>query len=201
MASAAPPAAARLSQVLRDMFLDPLIFLSFLPVTSRDAARMGYIPREPRAKPSPSRRRGLMFDPISIPFGARMLLNTVKLKPGISMEDVELAIGEMCNVVTSAYGGDAGGFIAGQVFRFSGFVSDAGSVGAQGAGEHVAIVTYWRSFEDHERSHADALFTAKFAALVSMCSESQELGYEMMWQGEAATRSARAPGAGPTSSS
>ena len=141
-----------------------------------------------------------MFDPISIPFGARMLFNTVRLKPGVSMEDVELAIGEMCNVVTSAYGGDAGGFIAGQVFRFSGFVSDEGSVGAQGAGEHVAIVTYWRSFEDHERSHADTLFTAKFAALVSMCSESQELGYEMMWQGEA-TRTPRKPAARPTSSS
>ena len=141
-----------------------------------------------------------MFDPISIPFGARMLFNTVKLKPGVSMEDVELAIGEMCNVVSSAYGGDAGGFIAGQVFRFSGFVSDAGSVGARGAGEHVAIVTYWRSFEDHERSHADVLFTAKFAALVSMCSESQELGYEMMWQGEA-MRTPRTSRARPTSSS
>ena len=40
-----------------------------------------------------------MFDPISIPFGAKMLFNTVKLKPGVSIEDVELAIGEMCNVV------------------------------------------------------------------------------------------------------
>jgi hypothetical protein len=142
-----------------------------------------------------------MFDPISIPFGARMLLNTVKLKPGVSMEDVEIAIGEMCNVVSATYGGDAGGFIAGQVFRFSGFVSDEGSVGARGAGEHVAIVTYWRSFEDHERSHADALFTAKFAALVSMCSESRELGYEMLWQGEAAARKARAPASPITSSS
>ena len=132
-----------------------------------------------------------MFDAISIPFGARMLFNTVKLKPGVSMEDVELAIGEMCNVVQSEYGGGAGGFIAGQVFRFSGFVSEAGSVGAAGAGNHVAIVTYWRSFEDHERSHADALFNAKFAALVSMCADSQELGYEMLWQGEAEARSAR----------
>jgi hypothetical protein len=140
-----------------------------------------------------SAREKPMFDPISIPFGARMLFNTVRLKPGVSMEDVELAIGEMCNVVSSAYGGDGGGFIAGQVFRFSGFVSDAGSVGAHGAGEHVAIVTYWRSFEDHERSHADALFTAKFAALVSMCSESQELGYEMLWQGEAVAGAARRP--------
>ena len=126
-----------------------------------------------------------MFDAISIPFGARMLFNTVKLKPGVSMDDVEIAIGEMCNVVKGAYGGDKGGFIAGQVFKFSGFVSEEGSLGKAGAGNHVAIVTYWRSFEDHERSHADALFNAKFSALADMCSDTQELGYDMLWQGEA----------------
>jgi len=125
-----------------------------------------------------------MFDTISIPFGAKMLLNTVKLKPGVSMDDVEIAIGEMCNVVKSAYGGDKGGFIAGQVFKFSGFVSEEGSLGAIRAEDHVAIVTYWRSFEDHEKSHADALFNAKFSALLEMCSETREFGYEMLWQGE-----------------
>jgi hypothetical protein len=65
-----------------------------------------------------------MFGPISVPFGAKMLFNTVKLKAGVSMDDVELALGDMCNVVKDTYGGDKGGFIAGQVFRFSGFVSD-----------------------------------------------------------------------------
>lgn len=126
-----------------------------------------------------------MFDAISIPYGAKMLLNTVRLKPGVSMDDVEIAIGEMCNVVKGAYGGDKGGFIAGQVFRFSGFVSDEGSLGAAPAQEHVAIITYWRSFEEHERSHADSVFNAKFSALIDLCSDTQELGYDMLWQGEA----------------
>ncbi|MFN9489231.1 MAG: hypothetical protein ACK59Y_05550 [Betaproteobacteria bacterium] len=126
-----------------------------------------------------------MFDAVSIPFGARMLFNTVKLKPGVSFEDVELALGEMCNVVKNTYGGDKGGFIAGQVFRFSGFVSEQGSLSpGGGAGDHVAIVTYWRSFEEHERSHADQVFNEKFAALAALCSGSEELGYEMLWQGE-----------------
>ena len=128
-----------------------------------------------------------MFDAISIPFGAKMLLNTVKLKPGVSMDDIEIAIGEMCNVVRGAYGGDKGGFIAGQVFRFSGFVSDEGSLGKSMAGDHVAILTYWRSFEEHEKSHADVLFNAKFAALIEMCSDTQEFGYDMLWQGESKT--------------
>lgn len=126
-----------------------------------------------------------MFDTVSVPFGAKMLFNTVKVKPGVSFDDVELALGEMCNVVKNTYGGDKGGFIAGQVFRFSGFVSAQGSLNERrGADEHLAIVTFWRSFEEHERSHADAVFKAKFAALADLCSETMELGYEMLWQGE-----------------
>ena len=126
-----------------------------------------------------------MFDAISIPFGAKMLFNTVKLKPGVSMDDVEIAIGEMCSTVKKNYGGADGGFLAGQVFKFTGFVSDEGSLGATRAEDHIAIVTYWRSFEEHEKSHADALFNAKFSALVEMCSDTRELGYDMLWQGEA----------------
>jgi hypothetical protein len=52
--------------------------------------------------------------------------------------------------------------------------SDAGSIRAPERTEaHVAIVTYWRSFEEHERSHA-----------IELCSESTELGYDLLWQGD-----------------
>jgi len=125
-----------------------------------------------------------VFDSLAVPFGAKMLFNIVKLKPGVSMDDVELAIGEMCNVVKNTYGGDKGGFCGGQVFKFSGFASEEGSLGGvQPADAHVAIVTYWRSFEEHERSHADKIFKDKFSALGAMCRDSQELGYDMLWQG------------------
>ena len=129
-----------------------------------------------------------MFGPITIPFGAKMLFNTVKLKPGVAMDNVEIALGEMCNAVKDTYGGDKGGFIAGQVFTFSGFVSDEGSLAASHhADAHVAIVTYWRTYDEHERSHADAIFKAKFGALAAMCTETKELGYDMLWQGEPET--------------
>jgi hypothetical protein len=129
-----------------------------------------------------------MFSPISIPYGAKMLFNEVRLKPGVSVDDVELTLAEMCNVVKETYGNEQGGFIAGQVFRFSGFISDEGSVeGVTGAvggkGEHLAIVTYWKSYEQHEASHADRVFREKFAQLAEQCSETRELGYEMLWQG------------------
>jgi hypothetical protein len=125
-----------------------------------------------------------MFTPITIPFGVKMLFNTVKLRPGVAMEDVEMALGEMCNVVKDTYGGDKGGFVAGQVFQFSGFVSDEGSLSGHKAAEsHVAIVTYWKSFEEHEKSHADEVFKEKFTALGKLCTDSKELGYDMLWQG------------------
>ncbi len=130
-----------------------------------------------------------MFGPITIPFGAKMLFNTVKLKPGVTFDDVELAVGELCSVVKDTYGGDKGGFIAGQVFKFSGFISDEGSLSeSRDAEQHYAIVTYWRSYTDHERSHADQVFRHTFAKVVSMCSETKELGYDLLWQGEVQSR-------------
>ncbi|MDJ0778982.1 MAG: hypothetical protein QNJ85_14030 [Gammaproteobacteria bacterium] len=125
-----------------------------------------------------------MFNPITIPFGAVMLYNVVKLKPGVTVEDVEMAIGEMCNTVKNTYGNDEGGFIGGQVFEYSGFVSAEGSFDPERkSDDHIAILTYWQSFEQHERSHADQVFKQKFDALTEHCSETWELGYNMLWQG------------------
>ena len=70
-----------------------------------------------------------MFGPVTIPYGVKLLFNTVKLKPGVTYDDVELALAEMCNVVKETYGGDKGGFIA------------------------------------------------------ELCTDSRELGYDMLWQG------------------
>jgi hypothetical protein len=125
-----------------------------------------------------------MFAPITIPFGAKMLFNTITIKLSVELQEVEMALGEMCNVVKNTYGGDEGGFIAGQVFKFSGLISDERSLTeSKAADSHVSIVTYWRSFEEHEKSHADEVFKAKFSALGELCTDSNELGYDMLWQG------------------
>jgi hypothetical protein len=133
-----------------------------------------------------------MFEPITIPYGCVMLFNVVDLKDGVSVEDVELVLGEMCNVVKNTYGDEKGGFIGGQVYKYSGFVSDEGSVGgvpedAMPAAKikqgELAIVTFWKSFEQHETSHADKIFKEKFQELANFCDETYELGYEMLWQG------------------
>ena len=131
-----------------------------------------------------------MFNPLTIPFGSKMLFNVVKLKPEYNLEDAELAMGEMCNLVKNTYR-DEGGFIAGQVFSYAGFISEEGSLGgveeAQNgtlASDHIVIITYWDSFDQHEQSHADEAFKEKFTVLTEMCEDTFEIGYEMLWQGE-----------------
>jgi len=125
-----------------------------------------------------------MFHPITIPFGAVMLFNVVDLKDGVTIEDVELTLGEMCNLVKNNYGDDNGGFLGGQVFKFTGFISSEGSFDSKKMSEdHIVIVTYWQSFEQHEKSHADKLFNEKFSELATQCDETYEIGYEMLWQG------------------
>jgi hypothetical protein len=131
-----------------------------------------------------------MFHPINIPFGCVMLFNVVDLKEGVSVSDVELVLGEMCNVVKNNYGDDNGGFIGGQVYKNAGFISDEGTVMddrpdkriQQNMGD-IVIVTYWQSFDQHEKSHADKLFKDKFSELASFCDATFEVGYEMLWQG------------------
>jgi hypothetical protein len=125
-----------------------------------------------------------MFEPITIPFGVVMLFNVLKLKEGVSPEDVELALGEMCNLVKNTYGDEDGGFVGGQVFEYSGFVSEQGSFDPSKKSEdHLVIMTYWKSFEQHERSHADSIFKQRFTALSEYCSDTYEMGYKLLWQG------------------
>ena len=124
-----------------------------------------------------------MFSDIRVPYGTKMLYNVVKLKPEYSIEDAELAIGDMCNTVKNEYANS--GFIAGQVFNYAGFISDEGSVSEnKDVDNHLIIITYWTSFDQHEKSHADPLFKSKFTVLEDMCEETFELGYDMLWQGE-----------------
>ena len=133
-----------------------------------------------------------MFHPIWIPYDVKMLFNVVKLKPEYTIDDAELVMGEMCNLVKNTYR-DAGGFVAGQVFKSAGFVSEEGTLnGATGnhgpladelTKHHIVIITYWKSFELHELSHGDNMFRNKFAELKEMCEDTFEVGYDMLWQG------------------
>ena len=48
------------------------------------------------------------------------------------------------------------------------------------------IVTFWRSFEDHERSHRSETFQPLFREVLSLCENgNEEIAYEMLWSGQA----------------
>ena len=122
-----------------------------------------------------------MFGDIKVPFNSVMLYNVAKLKEDVTISDVEEHLGTMCNIVKNKYKG----FLAGQVFEYAGFVSKEGSVGDLGPeGNHIAIITYWKSFEAHEKSHRDKPFKEAFSNLMQYCDDTKELGYTLLWQGE-----------------
>lgn len=124
-----------------------------------------------------------MFEPIQIPANHVMLYNVAKLKPGYTVEDAELALGEMCEVVKETYPE----FHGGVVYKSAGFVSDEGSVNPDSqpdSQDHLAIITFWESFEAHERSHADEAFKEKFSHLLEYCEDTYEIGYNLLWQGQ-----------------
>ena len=127
-----------------------------------------------------------MFGDITIPYDSVLLYNVCKLKEGRSFDEVELAIGETCPLTK-----EMDGFIAGQVIKYAGFVCEDGTVGDPRnigvVGNHFGLITYWKSFDDHEKSHKDKAIKNAFDEVLEVCEQTYELGYEIAWQGEKET--------------
>jgi len=122
-----------------------------------------------------------MFGPITIPYDSVMLLNECRFKDGHAFEDVEMAIAEVCSRTKDTQDN----FIAGQVFSYEGFVSPEGSLGNYGdESNHFLLVTYWKDFDSHEKSHRVEEIKNAFSDLLEFCSETKELGYNLEWQGQ-----------------
>jgi len=102
-----------------------------------------------------------MFEPITLPFGAKMLFNTVKLKPGVDFDQVELAVGEMCNVVKETYGGDKAASSPARCSSSPVSSPTRARSGKRPADEHYAS-SPTGALREHEKSHADKIFTSKF---------------------------------------
>ena len=48
------------------------------------------------------------------------------------------------------------------------------------------IVTFWKSFEDHERSHRSETFQPLFRQVLELCENgNEEIAYQMLWSGRA----------------
>jgi hypothetical protein len=93
------------------------------------------------------------------------------------------------------------GFVGGFVVLNAGQVSNEGSTLGQAVASplkdrEALIVTFWRSFEEHEASHRSDTFQPLFQEVLDLCENgNEEIAYRMLWSGQAydaeAARNAR----------
>lgn len=116
-------------------------------------------------------------------------VNRVILKPGYSISDLEERVAMLCENVKT-YHSDTG-FVGGFVIMNSGQVSNEGSTIGQPVANplkdrEALVVTFWKSFEDHERSHRSETFQPLFAEVLDLCENgNEEVAYTMLWSGKA----------------
>jgi hypothetical protein len=116
-------------------------------------------------------------------------VNRVILKPQFGVEDLEERVALLCENVKT-YHSDTG-FIGGMVVLNSGQVSNEGSSVGQAVASplkdrEALIVTFWRSFEEHEASHRSATFQPLFQQVLELCENgNEEIAYRMLWSGKA----------------
>ncbi len=116
-------------------------------------------------------------------------VNRVILKPQFTVDDLEERVALLCENVKT-YHSDTG-FVGGMVVLNSGQVSNEGSTIGQAVenpfkDREALIVTFWRSFAEHEASHRSATFQPLFAKVLELCENgNEEIAYRMLWSGKA----------------
>lgn len=123
------------------------------------------------------------------PYDGVVTINRVILKPEYTVDDLQERVAELCENVKT-YHSDTG-FVGGFVALNSGDISNEGSSVGQAVastlkGKEAMIVTFWNSFEDHERSHRSDTFQPLFMNVLELCENgNEEIAYDMLWSGKA----------------
>jgi hypothetical protein len=125
----------------------------------------------------------------NFPYNGVITVNRIVIKPGFTVDDLQERVAELCENVKT-YHSDTG-FVGGFVALNSGLVSNEGSTIGQAVASDMKrrealIVTFWNSFEDHERSHRSDTFQPLFAKVLDLCENgNEEIAYELLWSGQA----------------
>lgn len=123
------------------------------------------------------------------PYDGVVTLNRVIIKDGYSVDDLQERVAELCENVKT-YHSDTG-FIGGFVALNSGEISNEGSTIGQAVASNLKdrealIITFWKSFDDHERSHRSETFQPLFQRVLELCENgNEEIAYDMLWSGKA----------------
>ncbi len=125
----------------------------------------------------------------NFPTNGVVTVNRVILKPEYTVDDLQERVAFLCENVKT-YHSDTG-FVGGFVALNSGRVSNEGStigkpVESELKGKEALIVTFWNTFEDHEKSHQSETFQPLFQQVLELCENgNEEIAYEMLWSGKA----------------
>ena len=125
----------------------------------------------------------------NFPYDGVVTINRVILKPEYTLDDLQERVATLCENVKT-YHSDTG-FVGGFVALNSGDVSNEGSTIGQAVasplkGREALIITFWRTFEDHEKSHRSDTFQPLFRDVLEVCENgNEEIAYEMLWSGAA----------------
>ena len=125
----------------------------------------------------------------NFPLNGVVTVNRVIIKPDYTVDDLQERVALLCENVKT-YHSDTG-FVGGFVALNSGEISNEGSTIGQAVDSSLKdrealIVTFWDSFEDHERSHRSATFQPLFQQVLDLCeNDNEEIAYEMLWSGKA----------------
>ncbi|HWS11615.1 MAG TPA: hypothetical protein VN279_02375 [Rhodocyclaceae bacterium] len=123
------------------------------------------------------------------PHDGVVTVNRVILKPEYSVDDLQERVALLCENVKT-YHSDTG-FVGGFVMLNAGMISNEGSTAGQAVANplkerEAVIVTFWRSFEDHEASHRSPTFQPLFHEVLALCENgNEEIAYNMLWSGRA----------------
>lgn len=125
----------------------------------------------------------------NFPHDGIVTVNRVILKDGYSVDDLQERVALLCENVKTYH--SETGFVGGFVSLNSGMISNEGSTAGQTVasplkGREALIVTFWRSFTEHEASHRSETFQPLFRDVLALCENgNEEIAYEMLWSGAA----------------
>ncbi|MCR4302397.1 MAG: hypothetical protein NUV51_12370 [Sulfuricaulis sp.] len=116
-------------------------------------------------------------------------VNRVLLKTGYTVDDLQERVAMLCENVKTYH--SETGFVGGFVSLNSGAISNEGSTIGQAVKsplkeKEALIVTFWRTFEEHEASHRSETFQPLFKKVLELCENgNEEIAYTMLWSGSA----------------
>ena len=125
----------------------------------------------------------------NFPHNGVVTVNRVILREQFTVDDLQERVAELCENVKT-YHSDTG-FVGGFVALNSGQISNEGSTIGKPVDDELKdrealIVTFWRSFAEHEASHRSDTFQPLFRRVLELCENgNEEVAYEMLWSGEA----------------